>query len=333
MGASGSVRHADHVSRHGLLGAALVCAACATTPAPVAVERPASPVILVHGFSGWHELGAVGAYFNGVRAALAEDGVTVFDPALPPYGAVEQRAPVLARAIDAVLRRTGAAKVHLVAHSQGGIDARYVVDVLGYGDRVASIVTISTPHRGTVLADVAARLPRFVLDPVFTIFGRQLTAGSAADLGEPDIQGSLRTLSTASASALDARMRGDARVRGFSIAGVTADDDDGACAGGAWPPPAEHVAAGSVWPLWAIIKLATDGPGTNDGMVPTASMRWGTFLGCVPADHIDEIGLTRSPALDHVAFYRRIVTGLAVLERTGSDAALRRVGGTHTARR
>ncbi|MBI1946452.1 MAG: alpha/beta fold hydrolase [Deltaproteobacteria bacterium] len=309
-----------------VLGAALAIAACATPPPPVRAERPASPVILVHGFSGWHELGVIGAYFNGVRKALADDGIAVYDPPLPPYGDVLQRAPVLARAIDAVLRRTGAAKVHLVAHSQGGIDARYVVDVLGYGDRVATIVTISTPHRGTVLADVAARVPGALLDPIFTLVGHQITAGAGGSLGEPDIRGSLRTLSVAGASALDARMTGDARVRGFSIAGVTAEDADGACVGGAWPAPTQHVAAGSVWPLWAVIQLASEGPGTNDGMVPTASMRWATFLGCVPADHIDEIGLTRSPALDHLAFYRRIVTGLAVLERTGSDEMLRQVG-------
>ncbi len=308
---------------------ALAGGACATTAArTTAVAAPVYPVVLVHGFSGWHELGALGAYFHGVRDALADDGVTVFDPALPPFGAVEQRAPVLARAVDAVRRRTGAAKVHLVAHSQGGIDARYLVDVLGYGDRVASIVTISTPHRGTELADVAAKAPRPLLDLAFTVLGRQLTAGAAADLGRPDIGGSLRTLSTAGARALDHRMRGDPRVRGFSIAGLADRDEEGACDGGAWPAPRQTVAAGSVWPLWAIIKLATDGPGTNDGMVPTASMRWGTFLGCIAADHIDEIGLTRSPQVDHLELYRRIVDGLATLDRTGTDEGLRRVGAT-----
>ncbi|MCC7074853.1 MAG: alpha/beta fold hydrolase [Deltaproteobacteria bacterium] len=309
--------------------AMLTCGACATAPTKrAAVPPPAHPVVLVHGFSGWHELGAVGAYFHGVRDTLSKDGVVVFDPALPPFGAVEQRAPVLARAIDAILRRTGAAKVHLVAHSQGGIDARYIVDVLGYGDRVASIVTVSTPHRGTELADVAARVPRLPLEVAFSLLGHQLTAGAGGHLGDPDIGGSLRTLSTAGARALDARMRGDPRVRGFSIAGLAERDEDGACNGGAWPPPKDAVAAGSVWPLWAIIKLAADGAGTNDGMVPTASMRWATFLGCIAADHIDEIGLTSSPHVDHVELYRRIVEGLAVLDRTGGDEGMRRIGAT-----
>ncbi len=305
----------------------LLGAACATAaPAPAPIEAPRYPVILVHGFSGWHELGAAGAYFHGVRATLAREGVEVFDPALPPFGAVEQRARLLARAIDAVLRRTGAAKVHLVAHSQGGLDARYVVDVLGFGDRVASIVTISTPHRGTPLADIVDRAPRWLIRPAFSVLGRQLTAGAGADLGEPDIDGSLRSLSTKGAAALGARLRDDPRVAAYSIAGIAGRDEEGACQGGAWPAPREEDFAGSVWPLWLILKLSADGPGTNDGMVPTASMRWGTFLGCIPADHIDEIGLTRSSLFDPVELYRRIVGALAVLDRTGDDGALRAVG-------
>ena len=31
-------------------------------------------------------------------------------------------------------------------------------------------------------------------------------------------------------------------------------------------------------------------PVANDGLVPVESAKWGTFLGCVPADHLDEIG-------------------------------------------
>ena len=28
----------------------------------------------------------------------------------------------------------------------------------------------------------------------------------------------------------------------------------------------------------------------NDGLVPVESARWGRFRGCIPADHLDEIG-------------------------------------------
>lgn len=315
--------------RIGLALAALcaaVAAACASAPPPrPPLQPPLHPVLLVHGFSGWHELGAAGAYFHGVREALRAEGVEVFDPPLPPFAAVERRAPVLARAIDAILRRTGARKVHLVAHSQGGLDSRYVVDVLGYGDRVASILTISTPHHGTQLADVVERLPRMLVEPGFVVLGHQLTRGAGVDLGEPDIGGSLSSLSTTGAASLNARMPGDPRVAAFSIAGIAGKDEERACEGGAWAAPSTEDFAGSVWPLWLLLKLASAGPGTNDGMVPTASMRWGTFLGCIAADHIDEIGLTRSADFDPIDFYRRIVRGLAELDRSGSDRGLRAI--------
>ena len=41
---------------------------------------------------------------------------------------------------------------------QEGLDSRYVVSELGYADRVDSVTTISTPHRGSILADVSLGL-------------------------------------------------------------------------------------------------------------------------------------------------------------------------------
>ena len=51
-----------------------------------------------------------------------------------------------------------ARKVNIIAHSMGGLDARYAIAKLGLADRVASLVTIGTPHLGTPLANLGARL-------------------------------------------------------------------------------------------------------------------------------------------------------------------------------
>jgi len=51
--------------------------------------------------------------------------------------------------------------------------------------------------------------------------------------------------------------------------------------------------------------------------VPVASARYGTFLGCVPADHLDEIGQIggigpgAGNPFDHVLLYRQIADWLA----------------------
>ena len=51
------------------------------------------------------------------------------------------------------LAQTGAPKVHIIAHSMGGLDARHMIVDLEMADKVASLTTIGTPHRGTILAD------------------------------------------------------------------------------------------------------------------------------------------------------------------------------------
>src|SRR5207249_8887306 len=66
--------------------------------------------------------------------------------------------------------------VNIVAHSMGGLDARYAISQLGLGGRVASLITIGTPHLGTPLADAGhalfgriTRLLRRIVD--LTAFG------------------------------------------------------------------------------------------------------------------------------------------------------------------
>ena len=57
-------------------------------------------------------------------------------------------------------------------------------------------------------------------------------------------------------------------------------------------------------------------PDANDGLVTVQSARWGTFLGCVPADHLDEVGQIAHllpdliSGFDHKQLYRRIVDTL-----------------------
>lgn len=53
----------------------------------------------------------------------------------------------LDRRISGLLTRTGAAKVHLVAHSHGGLVARMYLHRHG-PERVAHLITIGTPHKG-----------------------------------------------------------------------------------------------------------------------------------------------------------------------------------------
>src|SRR6185369_10558770 len=44
-------------------------------------------------------------------------------------------------------------RVVIIAHSMGGLDARYMISRMGMAERVAALITISTPHRGSPYAD------------------------------------------------------------------------------------------------------------------------------------------------------------------------------------
>ena len=51
-------------------------------------------------------------------------------------------------------------RVVIIAHSMGGLDARYMISRLGMDDRVTALVTITTPHRGSPYADWCLHAPR-----------------------------------------------------------------------------------------------------------------------------------------------------------------------------
>ncbi len=83
-------------------------------------------------------------------------GIEVHRPRVPAVGSVVVRAEKLAAAVRALPAR----KVNLIAHSMGGLDARYAICQLGLADRVASLTTIGTPHLGTPLADLGTSVLR-----------------------------------------------------------------------------------------------------------------------------------------------------------------------------
>ncbi len=120
-------------------------------------------MVLAHGFAGFDTIGVPGlrlAYFRGVSGQLRAAGVEVHAMRVSPLASIGARARQLAAQIE----RLGVGRVHIVAHSMGGLDARFAISSLGLAPRVASLTTIGTPHHGTPLADLGASLlPRSLL--------------------------------------------------------------------------------------------------------------------------------------------------------------------------
>lgn len=161
-------------------------------------------IVLAHGILGFGSpaiLPRLVQYFNGVGAHLKHRGHSVTEPHVNPIGSIAQRGDRLG-AIIVNLPLAAGEKVHIIAHSMGGLDARHALaHVPGVRDRVATLVTIGTPHQGSPVADaiVARSGVLFMQCPMLiTEQLRMNTAGlhdlttSAAEhfnATTPDIQG------------------------------------------------------------------------------------------------------------------------------------------------
>jgi triacylglycerol lipase len=143
-------------------------------------------LVLAHGIFGFgNPTGGFSPvnYFNGVAAHLQRQGHTVIEPQVNPIGSVQARGEQLAAAITREL--DGIIGIHIIAHSMGGLDARYAIaHVPGFAGRIATLVTIGTPHRGSPVADavVSGTGPLCAGIPAFLLQQLERNAGALHDL-------------------------------------------------------------------------------------------------------------------------------------------------------
>lgn len=137
------------------------------------------PIVLVHGHAGFDRI--LADYFYGVKHALRGVGATAYTPQVPGWNSDEVRGEILLAYIEELLATTGANKVNLIGHSQGGSTSRYVAAVRP--DLIASITTIATPHYGSPVADLVNDTP---LEGLAVTLGNAIARFEAILAGEPD---------------------------------------------------------------------------------------------------------------------------------------------------
>jgi triacylglycerol lipase len=247
------------------------------------------PVVLHHGMfgSGDIQLGPVKlSYFRGIDRAIAARGHALIITRVHPSSSVANRARQLKESILRQQHILGQPqqKVILIAHSMGGLDARYAVAKLGLAEHVAAVVTVSCPHRGSPFADwIVKNLGQ-------RLRGIQLVKFLGLDLRAID------DVTTGRCAEFNQEVPDVAGVRYFSI-GAARDRSD--------------IAPFALFSH----RIIFDAEGDNDGLVSVKSSAWGEHLGVWPADHWQTINRRyrfelRSPAeniikcwmemLDHV---------------------------------
>ncbi len=232
------------------------------------------PIVLVHGFFGWGENDML-SYFFGVADDLRARGYEVFTTRVSPVNSMKARAEGLALEINA---KYPGQKINVIAHSQGGLDVRYLISTMGWGDRVAALVMVATPNRGTALADVVAGLIPGFLQPWID---------HIMNLLHMDFDGFTELTRDYVVNTFNPANPDDPRVAYFS-----------------YPTDARDFIYPLLIPTHALL---TQLEGPNDGVVGSESAEWGEVKDTQYADHWAVIG---QPAgygpYDHLAFYREV---------------------------
>jgi len=110
------------------------------------------PVLLVHGFGCNYRV------WDSLVPALRAQGHTVLAINLePPFTSIDDYAPQLENAVQALRAATKRPSVAIVAHSMGGLAVRAWIRGFGSGS-ATRVITLGTPHAGT-------RVPQWIAFP------------------------------------------------------------------------------------------------------------------------------------------------------------------------
>ena len=261
------------------------------------------PIMLVHGM-GFRDRKRLG-YWGRIPEKLKEYGAGIYYGNQDGNASVEYNALLLKKSLYKALRDSGAEKLNIIAHSKGGLEARYLISSLGQADKIASLTTISTPHNGSITVDKLMKLPEFMIksaagitDLFMRLFGDE----------NPDTYRVFYQLTTRFAER-------------FNIENPDADEVLYQSFGFAMNNPLSDI-------LLTIPYLFVKAcEGRNDGLLSERAVRWTNFMGVYfgtgfrGISHCDEVDLRRRrfsgrkssdthKISDITDFYIKLVSGL-----------------------
>ncbi|QRV83548.1 alpha/beta hydrolase family protein [Ceratobasidium sp. AG-Ba] len=245
---------------------------------------PRNPIVFCHGLFGFDTL-TLGpsfapvsiSHWRGISEVLAAAGADVLVTRVPATSAVPSRAAVLR---EKIAETYPGRSVHLIGHSMGGLDCRYLACQLmkerngeievdedrGKDFQEDTVTTIATPHRGSAFADY-----------FLSTLGRQNLPNFVALMDKLPIGGgdgkAFESLTLESMRKFNAQTPDDPNVHYFSW--------------GSKFEPGILDALG--FGFSHKIILQKEGP--NDGLVSVKSARWGTYLGTLDGvNHLELVG-------------------------------------------
>ena len=230
------------------------------------------PIILSHGMFGWGDSDTnsfIGLfkYWGGLDDYLRSKGAVVYAPGKSALQSNAYRAQELKDKINQFMASGGFSKVHIIGHSQGGLDSRYMVTNLGMATKVSSITSLNSPHNGSPIADIViGTVPPWLLPYVSaTING---LVGIVWGGSQNNLNASLNSLTTTNAASFNSTTPNASGVKYFSYGSKVT-----------LPDLIQHPLMGVLVPVTGIGGMAKGQGIENDGLVPLSSQKWGTYKG------------------------------------------------------
>ena len=254
------------------------------------------PILMVHGVF-FRDMKAF-SYWGRIPKALEQNGARIFYGSQQSADSVAGCAAELKARIDEIVEKEKCGKVNIIAHSKGGLDSRYAISLLGAADKVASLTTVNTPHRGCQFADyLLSKVPEGFKNGLANKYNAALRK-----LGDsnPDFISAVTDLTASACEEMNGKCADAEGVYYQSVGSRSVS------------------AMGGRFPLnlsYSFVKYF-DGP--NDGLVSVESMKWGERFRFIEpkgkrgVTHADVIDLNREniKGFDVREFYVGLVSEL-----------------------
>ena len=271
---------------------------------PPIEKKDLGPIILAHGLFGFKRIRFI-HYFNGVVKHLRNHGYEVYATEVSRTGSIAKRAdqlkkklfdkPELRERLEILLKgerggrhgsedpfHQGRAKgLNIIAHSMGGLDSRHLITHLGMAPCIDTLITISTPHN----AD-------HIIDLIHSPIGRGLKIIDLLKRLFVDLD-ALKDLTTEAIIEFNENTPDMPGVRYYSYAGVK-----------------DYIHRREFF--HHTFKYLKDNFGPNDGLVTVEGAKWGTYLGAIEADHMEEVGWGNFLNIPEDLYFPEILRGISI---------------------
>lgn len=283
------------------------------------------PIILAHGVS-FEPDDSAPTSFGGIPSALTQRGATVYCPVVQAYGDVYVKAAQFKTQFMQIKALNGAAKFNIIGHSHGGIYTRWAITNLGLKSYVASLTTVCSPHRGTQMSDFMNAINE-ISPTMGTLLAGFMAPGANANDATVNNQQLTTTYMTQTfnpkcpnASGVYYQSWNTAFTYIDSISTLNVVYNTLQSFVDTNPEPstmAERVEqTNDMLPIFAA-GIFFLGGGYNDGLVPTYSSQWGTFLGTQTGaawyrgiSHMEAVDGVSNPGWDAVSYWVSTVKAL-----------------------